>query len=129
MRKLLILTASIVLSLAGFAQDESWKSKTAWFNQETAESAKDVLKNNKKVMVNIGCATGWGAITISTIKKVWTKESNTGEGNYDLWIKYETSLGEMMSKKVHLDWIKIQKDGHWIYLAKELNIEGTYCGN
>ncbi|CAG5081677.1 hypothetical protein [Parvicella tangerina] len=126
----LLLTLLLTMGWAtqSLAQNENWGRATAWFDQETAEKAKDILKEKGKVMFNEGCATGWGAITISYIKKVKVKESNTGEGNYDIFIKIEMADDSIIESKIFLDTVKVEdENGEWVYLAELLGVEGDYC--
>ncbi len=131
MKTLIILLAFIGLTQANQVKaqdDDSWKTPMAWISKENAEKAKAILKKHDSFMYNPNCSTGWGGITISYLKKVSVKESNTGEDYYDVIIKYETSLDEKKEDKIHLDWVKIKDDnGDWVNLAKVMGLEGEFC--
>lgn len=128
MKTLFITLFLIGFSNLSFAQHQNWGDPLAWFNKETAEEAKKILKEKGALMFNKGCATGWGAITISYLKKVKVVESNTGEGNYDVIIKIETSDDNIIESKIRLDSIKVKdENGEWVYLAKLVGVAGEYC--
>lgn len=119
----------VVLNMVSFGQDESWKSPFAWFDKATAEEAKKILDNKGYFMYNEGCGEGWGATTISEIKKVKVIESSTGEAGYfHVEVKFETSMDDKMTRKINLDWVKVEdENGNWVHLAKLMGIEGDYC--
>jgi hypothetical protein len=112
-----------------FAQDDdSWKTDVSFITKENAEKAKSILKEHKYVMFNDHCQDGWGAIALSTLKKVKIKEYSTGEGNYHVYISIENGNGDKINRSINLDWVKIEtKEGVYENLAKVMGLKGDFC--
>jgi hypothetical protein len=129
MKTLMILIAILGLSWDNnmTAQDTE-RNPLSFISEGTAEFAKLKLKDADYIMFNDHCEDGWGAVAVSTLKKVWIKESTSGEGNYNVYIKITRGNGDKLERSINLDWIKLENDeGDWVYLAEMLGIKGDYC--
>jgi hypothetical protein len=131
MKRIAIVACVMIYTLTNFSfaqEDESWKKETSWISKENAKKAKDILSNHKLIMFNDHCENGWGAIAVSTLKKVKIKEYSTGESNYHVNVTVHQGNGDKLERSIHLDWIKIEtSEGVWENLAKVMGMKGDFC--